>query len=293
MPLVCFASPRALPRADRLTGRVVVLDLAFAGNGLGKPFKKGTYRFIHELGERLAAWVDHHDHLYHERFKDDARFVLSGKKNHPSCSEMVTFELVERVGRVDTVVCHRDLDGLYSAAKWILGGGEPYPGADSDARAVDTRIGSPSRTAELLDAALRALPDDDTLGRAVLSFLVSGCDERTPGFELVRESASRFEVVKQRSGRIARSYHLEGKVAVVEVEEAAEQFDKTELLLLGQQLAPVAVVKQGAFFTAAAPFDSGLDLVTLMELGGGMPTRISLSASRLGELVLKVNSSLI
>jgi hypothetical protein len=52
-------------------------------------------------------------------------------------------------------VCHNDFDGLYAAAKWILGGVEPYPGADDDARAVDTRTGHPSARGERIDRALR------------------------------------------------------------------------------------------------------------------------------------------
>ena len=58
-----------------------------------------------------------------------------------------------RAGPIDTVVCHVDFDGLASAAKWIRGGTEPYPGADDDARAVDTRLGDPGPTGKLVDFA--------------------------------------------------------------------------------------------------------------------------------------------
>ena len=58
LPQVVFASPRKLPKANDLNGRVVVLDIAFAADGLGKGFDKTTGRFIEALGPRLAAWVD-------------------------------------------------------------------------------------------------------------------------------------------------------------------------------------------------------------------------------------------
>ena len=143
-PELVFASPRKLPRAADLRGRVVVLDLAFAADGMGGPgFAKITGRFLKELGPRLARWVDHHDHDLHAQYRGDDRFVLHTKAEHGACPEIITPELVAQTGPIDTIVAHFDLDGLYAAAKWILGGREPYPGADADARAVDTRVGIP------------------------------------------------------------------------------------------------------------------------------------------------------
>ena len=56
MPQLMFASPRALPRADRLHGRVVVLDVAFAATiGSTVSFDLVTLPFITALGARLAA----------------------------------------------------------------------------------------------------------------------------------------------------------------------------------------------------------------------------------------------
>src|SRR5580693_2804085 len=129
-PGLAFATPRKLPQARDLDGRVVVLDVAFASEASGGGFDKLTRPFIEGLGDRLAVWVDHHDHVLHAGYHGDPRFVLSTKA-----------ELGARVGRVDTIVCHTDFDGLMSAAKWIRAGAEPYPGADDDARAIDTRTG--------------------------------------------------------------------------------------------------------------------------------------------------------
>src|SRR5512143_1794031 len=121
-PQLECSTPRTLPDARTLDGRVVVLDIAFAAAGLGTPFESVTGRFIADLGDRLAAWVDHHDHELHERFRADPRFVLASKAEHGACPEMVTPELVARTGPVDAIVAHMALDGLYAAAKWILGG---------------------------------------------------------------------------------------------------------------------------------------------------------------------------
>jgi len=118
-PELAFASPRKLPRARDLKGRVVVLDVAFASDASSGGFEKITLPFIEQLGPRLAGWVDHHDHVLHVRYRDDPRFVLATKAEHGACPEMVTPAIVERIGQVDTIVCHTDFDGLCSAAKWL------------------------------------------------------------------------------------------------------------------------------------------------------------------------------
>ena len=123
-PELAFATPRKLPKATELRGRVVVLDVAFASEASGGGFEKITKPLIDGLGARLAAWVDHHDHARHVDYAGDARFVLATKAQHGACPEMVTPEVVSRAGAVETIVCHTDFDGLASAAKWMRGGVE-------------------------------------------------------------------------------------------------------------------------------------------------------------------------
>ena len=56
MPQLWFASPRVLPRAEKLQGRVVVLDIAFAATvGTSVSFDLVTKPFLDGLGSRLAA----------------------------------------------------------------------------------------------------------------------------------------------------------------------------------------------------------------------------------------------
>src|SRR5690242_1901062 len=164
-----------LPRPDKLAGRVVVLDIAFAATiGDSVSVERVTRPFLDGLGDRLAAWIDHHDHERHAEFAGDPRFVLATKAQHGACPEMVTPELVRQTGPIDSILAHVDLDGLYAAAKWILEGKEPYPGADDEARKVDTRVGTPGPLAARIDRALRARFRDDQLKRAVVQFLVGG-----------------------------------------------------------------------------------------------------------------------
>ncbi len=291
MPTLVFASPRKLPRAASLTGRVVVLDIAFAAVGLGKGFEKTTGAFITQLGPRLARWVDHHDHPLHAEYRRDARFVLATKAEHGACPEMITPALVADTGPVDTIVCHFDLDGLYAAAKWVKGGVEPYPGADDDARVVDTRIGVASAEANRIDHALRAHWVDETLKLRVVSYLASGLQ---PGIErdTIIDAAADFGRMAQVAGTLATKFLVEDGIALLEIPSGTPPFDKTELLLMGQRLAPVSIVIEAGNATIAAHFESGLDFVALLDIGGGMPTRVNIPGKRVPDAMRTIREAL-
>jgi hypothetical protein len=290
-PKLVFASPRRLPDAGGLPGRVVVLDIAFAAEGLGKGFAKTTGKFIDRLGPRLARWVDHHDHPLHAELESDPRFVLRSKAECGACPEMITPELVRDTGPIQTIVCHFDLDGLYAAAKWILDGREPYPGADADARAVDTRVGSAGAEADRIDRALRAHWNDEVLKQRVVSYLVGGL---RPGIErdTIASAARDFEPMAVRAREVAGSYEVKDDIAVVRVPAKGAALDKTELLLLGQKVATVAVVIEAGNVTLASGFESGLDFVELLELGGGMPTRVNIPEKRLADALERIRAAL-
>jgi hypothetical protein len=282
-PAVAFATPRKLPKIRELSGRVAVLDIAFAGLGGKNGFEHITRPFIDGLGDRLAVWVDHHDHEAHERFRGDPRFVLATKAEHGACPEMVTPELVARVGPVETIVCHTDFDGLASAAKWMRGGIEPYPGCDADARAIDTRTGEPSPVAIRFDRALRARPRDSGLFGLIVRHLASGLADASLWVP-IDEAAAELLPIERETRRAAAAYQVvEPGVAVVDVTRGDYQkVDKTLLLLLGQERAPVSVVLDRDNVSVAARFDSGKNFVELLGLAGGMPTRVSVPRSRAG-----------
>src|SRR4051812_47355050 len=202
---LAFATPRKLPKASSVTGRVVVVDVAFASEASGGGFEKITKPFIEGLGSRLAAWVDHHDHALHAQYKQDPRFVLATKAEHGACPEMVTPELCARVGRVDTIVCHTDFDGLCSAAKWLREGHEPYPGADDDARAIDTRLGEPGPFARRFDRAIRARPRDIALLGIIVRHLASGISDDTL-WQPIDEAGREHEAVEKHTNELARGY---------------------------------------------------------------------------------------
>ena len=276
-----------------------MLDVAFASEASGGGFEKLTKPFIDALGARLAAWVDHHDHLLHAKYKEDARFVLATKAEHGACPEMVTAELVERVGAVDTIVCHVDFDGLCSAAKWMRGGKEPYAGADDDARAIDTRIGTPSAVAERIDRAIRgAGPRDIALLGVIVRHLSSGLADAslwTP----IDEAGSKLGALETEARKVSERYKrfdLSGvakarTLAFVDATASHGRYDKTLLLLLGQKRADTAVVLDRDTVTLAAPFDSGISFLALLGLSGGMPTLVSIPKAGMVEALRRLGVS--
>jgi hypothetical protein len=285
LPHFAFLTPRTLPPAARLEGRVAILDIAFASEGGGASFEKTTLPFINGLGSRLAAWVDHHDHERHADYVGDPRFILTTKAQHGACPELVTPEVVRRAGPVDTVAMHLDLDGLYSGAKWVLGGEEPYAGADADARAVDTRRGEPGPIGARIDRALRARFRDETLKHRVIQYLVA----RTKApvlWDEIEQAARLIDPLLDESRRLADGFRIAAGVAYVEA--GGKPYDKTELLLLGQERAPVAVVRDSGSLTIAADFESGFDFVKMFDLGGGMPTRVTVPEARHNEVMAKL-----
>ena len=289
-PRLAFATPRKLPRANELAGRVVVLDIAFAAEGTGTSFEKVTQKLIVGLGPRLAMWVDHHDHALHATYRQDPRFVLATKAEHGACPEMIDEALVARAGAIDTIVCHGDFDGLASAAKWIRGGREPYPGADADARAIDTRMGTPSDRAKVIDRALRARMNDDALKGLIVRWLVSGGDD-AGAFREIEEASESARVMEDNARELARRYELSGETAICDVRGNTLRYDKTVLLLLGQERARVALVHDETTVTLAARFDSGIDLLRMLDIQGGMPTRVSVPAARLGDVIQRLTKA--
>ena len=263
---------------------MVVLDVAFAANAGGASYEKTTLPFIEGLGDRLAMWIDHHDHVRHPDYAADPRFVLKTKAEHGACPELVTAERVKAAGPIDTICCHVDFDGLCSAAKWIRGGIEPYPGADDDARAIDTRLGDPSERARVLDRALRARPRDEALRGLMVRYLADGASDAALYRDFQRTAAA-LGAMERESKRLSARYEVRGGLAICDATRRDGPYDKTELLLIGQRLAPISLVHDETTVTVAARFDSGIDLVSALGLTGGMPTRVSVAAKRLQEVI--------
>jgi hypothetical protein len=281
---------------------VVVLDVAFASEAASGGFEKITLPFIEQLGPRLAGWVDHHDHVMHARFRADPRFVLATKAEHGACPEMVTPEVIERIGAVDTIVCHTDFDGLCSAAKWLRGGEEPYPGADDDARAIDTRTAAPGPIGHRFDRALRARPRDTALFGLVVRHLAAGLADASL-WGTIDRAASELDAIEEVTRGIAAGYVVVDlsprdrlpeairSLAFVDATAHHGKYDKTQLLLLGQERAGLAVIVDMDTVSFAARYGSGVSFLDLLGLSGGMPTLVSIPKKRMREGLEKVGVS--
>ena len=287
---------------ERARGRVVVLDVAFASDAASGGFEKITLPFIEQLGPRLAGWVDHHDHVMHAHYSGDPRFVLSTKAEHGACPEMVTPEVIERIGHVDTIVCHTDFDGLCSAAKWLRGGTEPYPDADDDARAIDTRTSAPGRSGSASTArsgraqghgALRprrAPPGGRPRGRRRSGRRSTARPRSSAPIEATtRKIAEGYRVVDAHPGSGVPATIR--SLAFVDATAHHGKYDKTQLLLIGQERAGIAIVLDLDTVSLAARYGSGVSFLELLGLSGGMPTLVSIPKKRLREALEKLGAT--
>src|SRR4051812_49844062 len=89
--------PGSLP-APPAKGRVAVVDVAFAG---GDNFEKSTVPFLEALGDRLAIWIDHHEHpLGWSAYRNDRPFGLAPTRVPHACRDLVTPRWGGRAGRI-------------------------------------------------------------------------------------------------------------------------------------------------------------------------------------------------
>jgi hypothetical protein len=279
-------------------GRVAVVDVAFAG---GESFERSTLPFIEALGDRLAIWIDHHEHpVGWSRYRDDPRFVLVPNREAHACPELVTPERVRRAGAVDAVYAHADFDGLLSAVKFLRGGVAAWPEADEDARAADSpgRGHAYSERAKLLSAALDHAQSElrtaqrDALRQEIVKALVSG-DLPQPLEKRLREMARKHEEALLPVEALAKTAREEARgVLVVRAEKALPRPVKKALLSRLEERAPVGVVVEGRAVTAAT-FREDIDLSRCEELTAGRSDYRFAQAddggrvivARLGELV--------
>jgi hypothetical protein len=265
--------PGNLP-APPAEGRVAVVDVAFAG---GENFEKSTVPFLDALGDRLAIWIDHHEHpLGWSRYRDDPRFVLVPNRIAHACPELVTPEVVRKAGPVDVVVAHADLDGLLSAVKFLRGGSPPWPEADEDARAADSpgRGHAYSPRAKLLSDALDHAAAE--LRTAQRESLRQQLVEALAGGEMplalqkrIDELARAHQQALAPVDELAAQAREEARgVLVARVPKALARPVKKALLSRLEERAPIGVVVEGRAVTAAT-FRDDIDLSICDQLGAG------------------------
>ena len=205
---------------------------------------------------------------------------------------MITEDVVTKVGRVDTLVCHVDFDGLLSGAKWMRGGREPYPGFDADARAIDTRTGRPGPIADRINRALRAHPRDQALFGLIVRHLASGLADRSL-WEPIDNAAAELGALEAEARRLALGFERASPdLCIVDATAHVGPYDKTLLLLIGQERARASAVIDGDSVTFAAGFDSGIDFLKAFGISGGMPTRVSIQRAKLEEALTALGVSL-
>jgi hypothetical protein len=272
--VVFVEQPGNLP-APPAEGRVAMVDVAFAG---ADNFEKSTLPFLQALGNRLAVWIDHHEHpVGWAMFERDPRFVLVPNRIAHACPELVTPEVVKRAGHVDVVVAHADLDGLLSAVKYLRGGQPPWPEADEDARATDSpgRGHTLSERGKLISDALDWAASEmrtaqrEALRQQIVEALVRSGD-------LPKELEQRLQQLaeKQREALLpVDGYAAEAReeaygVLVVRVPKALPRPVKKALLSRLEERAAVGVVVEGRAVTAAT-FRGEIDLALCDALTAG------------------------
>jgi hypothetical protein len=265
--------PGKLP-APPAQGRVAVVDVAFAG---GENFEKSTLPFLDALGDRLAIWIDHHEHpLGWARFRGDPRFVLVPNRVAHACPELVTPEVVRKAGHVDVIVAHADLDGLLSAVKFLRGGAPPWPEADEDARAADSPgrgHAISTRAARLSDALDHAAAElrtaqREALRQQIVQALASG--ETPPALQRRIDDLAREhrEALAPVDALAAKAREEARGVLVARVPKALARPVKKALLSRLEERALVGVVIEGRAVTAAT-FRNDLDLSLCDALPSG------------------------
>jgi hypothetical protein len=251
-----------------------VVDVAFAG---GENFEKSTLPFLAALGDRLAIWIDHHEHpLGWSRFRDDPRFVLVPNRVAHACPELVTPEVVRKAGAVDVVVAHADLDGLLSAVKFLRGGDPPWPEADEDARAADSpgRGHAYSARAKLLSDALDHAAAElrtaqrESLRQQLVDALVKGALPAPLQRRVEELARAHEEALAPVAGLAGQAREEAPGVLVSRVPKALARPVKKALLSRLEERAPIGVVIEGRAITAAS-FRDDIDLALCDELGAG------------------------
>ncbi len=251
--LVTFVQPFTLDKVEvEEVEAVFVVDIAVNNRN-----PQQTLDFVERLGDKLYRWYDHH-HGWEGLVDDDERFIID--EEALSCA---------------SILCEED--------NWT-------PLA-ADATAADTRQGSLSKKADLIERACKADLSDDSVREAAFYWLLGDENQRS----VLESAAERYAAIQAETERLSATYQVTGNVAVVDARESERNYDRTQLLLAGQGLAPFAVVvsqnlRAGEDYLTIATRRKDVSLVEVFGLPSGAPFRVSIPASRLDEALGKLNS---
>ncbi len=263
---------------------MAVLDLAFDGRA-----PRQTLLWIRDLGPRLVAWIDHHEQEAWSEVDEDPRFVLVPRAEAPACPPLITAERVAGLGPADTLLCHGDLDGVLSAAKWILlqEGARCPDWLDPDSIAADSRIGELSPRGRRLDSALRSGARGHRIRLAVVRSVLAEARGQEESERLRSEldaAVAEHERIFQRTRRLAEGAtpleDLPEDAVMVDLSRQSGAIDLTELLLtLQREHDWVIVLARGRggvrkVVVGTDPQRSGLDLRREFGVEGYAPFRV-------------------
>lgn len=272
MQVTFIERPDQLPPVPS-EGRVVLIDVAFAAEA---DFAKSTAPALRRLvsEDRLALWIDHHDHPAWSEWSTDARFVLASKLVARACPQLVTSEVVARAGVVDHVWAHGDFDGCMAAAKFVRGGMAPYAEADEDARFADAP-GKGFRCSErgkrALDALDQALATDRTAYAGLLGELHAAWVHGVESDELLRKLDALGRDLALRRARLQPIVDSARELCpgvLLVVHDGLTGPDKKFVLRELEERATVGIVFSGGWSTAATFDDERLDLRALPGVAG-------------------------
>ena len=92
----------------------------------------------------------------------------------------------------------------------------------------------------------------------MVRYLANGAQEAAMYREF-QNAADALEAMEREARRLAVRYEVRGGLAICDATRRDGPYDKTELLLIGQRLAPISLVHDETTVTVAARFDSGCE----------------------------------
>jgi hypothetical protein len=241
--------------------QVFVVDIAVNNRDL-----EMTKKFIERIGDKLVVWHDHHKG-WGDNDNNDSRFFIDEEAR--SCAEQIRDPLV--IAMMDAGEVNQ----------WV-----------TDANAADTRQGKLSPRGRFIEEAMKANMSDDSVREAAVRWIVNGCavDRKTAegikedeDYEKLRKAQGKYQKVQEITEKLAERYKVcDNGVAVVDVSAVEEDYDRTQLLLKGEQMSPTKTAvllgknPEGEEVITVATMDKSKNLVNLFGLPSGAPFRVSL-----------------
>ena len=241
-----FAQPFHLERVEIPTAieEIYVVDIGINNQD---PFQ--TEDFIRKTGTKLIRWYDHHRGwlAFLSKMPGEVRDKFVIDENALACASIIN-----------------------TSNKLT-----------KDAIAADTREIELSKTGQLIIQAIKSNRGDDSIKMFAVMYLLG--DERWQN--LLEESASRYREVQLPATLklVKQNCRIENGIAVVDVRNTTEPFDRALLSVMAKRLSPkktVIILRKGGRGEEIDIFTSlTIDLMEIFGLsGGGHSNRISIPA---------------